>query len=258
LQFSAETIKDLNQLSICCGQRSRSKLIHLQLNDYLNCQCRCSIPLILLMMQDEQLLTLNFKSFQRACDCMVCWKWLSCFDEVQVHLAMIMGIWGWCGMNCVTAAWRHWEVQRIWSDVRSIIWFDGQVVWGIVTLDDVAWLDWYRLLLVVCNVMGSDSDSSLEHEEWFKGSRHIVFKESVVGTGGFRFLLSLLVLLNSNASCDFETASTIVLSWFPQKDNGFCCLIFWSQIIVMNITYIRPRPLQWQPIKQPKTMMHQS
>jgi hypothetical protein len=31
-------------------------------------------------------------------------------------------------------------------------------------------------------------------------------------TGGFPFLLSLLVLLYSKASYDFETASTVVLS----------------------------------------------
>jgi len=42
--------------------------------------------------------------------------------------------------------------------------------------------------------------------------RRIVYKESVVGVGGFPFLLSLLVLLYSKASYDFETASTVVLS----------------------------------------------
>jgi len=37
-------------------------------------------------------------------------------------------------------------------------------------------------------------------------------KRGVVGIGGFPFLLSLLVLLYSKASYDFETASTLVLS----------------------------------------------
>jgi len=38
-----------------------------------------------------------------------------------------------------------------------------------------------------------------------------VYTESVVGVGGFPVLFSLLVLLNSNVSYDFETASTLVL-----------------------------------------------
>ena len=51
-----------------------------------------------------------------------------------------------------------------------------------------------------------------EHEEWFEGGERIVYKESVVGVGGFPFLLSLLVLLYRKASYDFETVSTLVLS----------------------------------------------
>jgi hypothetical protein len=55
-------------------------------------------------------------------------------------------------------------------------------------------------------------DGTLEHEEWFGGGRRIVYKERLVGVGGFPFLLSLLVLLYSKASYDFETVSTLVLS----------------------------------------------
>jgi len=65
---------------------------------------------------------------------------------------------------------------------------------------------------VVCKIMSWDSDGTSEHEEWFEGGRRIVYKESVVGVGGFPFLMSLLVLLYSKASYDFETASTLVLS----------------------------------------------
>jgi hypothetical protein len=65
---------------------------------------------------------------------------------------------------------------------------------------------------VVCKIIGWYSDGTSEHEKWFEGGRRIVYKESVVGVGGFPFLLSLLVLLYSKASYDFETASTLVLS----------------------------------------------
>ena len=65
---------------------------------------------------------------------------------------------------------------------------------------------------VVCRIIEEYSYGTLEHEEWFEGGRRIVYKDSVVGVGGFPFLLSLLVLLYSKASYDFETASTLVLS----------------------------------------------
>jgi len=65
---------------------------------------------------------------------------------------------------------------------------------------------------VVCKIMGWDSDGTSEHDEWFEGGRRIVYKESVVGVGGFPFLLSLLVLLYSKASYNVETASTPVSS----------------------------------------------
>jgi hypothetical protein len=64
---------------------------------------------------------------------------------------------------------------------------------------------------VVCKIMGEDSDGILKHGEWFEDGRQIVYKESVVGVGGFPFLLSLLVLLYSKASYDLETASTFVV-----------------------------------------------
>jgi hypothetical protein len=79
---------------------------------------------------------------------------------------------------------------------------------------------------VVCMIMGEDSDGTLEQEEWFEGGRRIVYKESAVGVGGFPFLLSLLVLLNSKASHDFETASTHVLSGFPRNEPRASCPAF--------------------------------
>jgi len=65
---------------------------------------------------------------------------------------------------------------------------------------------------MVCNIIEWDSDGTSEHEEWFEGGRQNVYKESIVGIGGFPFLLSLLVLLYSKASYDFETVPTLVLS----------------------------------------------
>ena len=69
---------------------------------------------------------------------------------------------------------------------------------------------------VVCKIMGRDSDGTSEHEGWFEGGRRIVYKESVDSVGGFPFLFSLLILLYSKASYDFETVSILVLS----------CLVF--------------------------------
>jgi len=67
-------------------------------------------------------------------------------------------------------------------------------------------------MLRVYNIMGWDSDATSKHGEWFEGGRRIVYKESVVGVGGFHCLLALLVLLYSKASYKFEIASTLVLS----------------------------------------------
>ena len=65
---------------------------------------------------------------------------------------------------------------------------------------------------MVCKIMGSGLDGTSEHQEWFEDGRRTVYKESIVGVGGFTFLLSLLVLMYSKASHDFETALTLVLS----------------------------------------------
>jgi hypothetical protein len=65
---------------------------------------------------------------------------------------------------------------------------------------------------MVCRIMGCDSDGTSKYEELFEGGRQTVYKDSVVGIEGFPFLLSLLVLLYSKASYDFETASTGVMS----------------------------------------------
>jgi hypothetical protein len=76
----------------------------------------------------------------------------------------------------------------------------------------------------VCKIIGWDSNCKLEYEEQFEGGRRIVYKERVVGIGGFPFLLSLLVLLYSKASYDAETASTLVLSQSLERNFEWCVL----------------------------------
>jgi hypothetical protein len=71
---------------------------------------------------------------------------------------------------------------------------------------------------MVCRIMEWDSDGTLEHEEGFEGGRRIVYKETVVGVGGFPFLLSLLIFLYSNASYNFKTAWTRVFCWFSRYE----------------------------------------
>jgi hypothetical protein len=78
----------------------------------------------------------------------------------------------------------------------------------------------------------------LEHGEWFDDGRRIVYKESVVGVGGFPFLLSLLILLYSKASYDFETTSNLVLSALDFLETNIELLAqFLISYFVINITY---------------------
>jgi hypothetical protein len=77
--------------------------------------------------------------------------------------------------------------------------------------------------------MGCDSDGTSVHEEWFEGGRRSVYNERLVGVGGFPFLLSLLVLLYSKASYDFETVSTLVL---------FCRVLISSTLILSSLAQL--------------------
>ena len=49
--------------------------------------------------------------------------------------------------------------------------------------------------VVVCRIMGTDSDDTSAHGEWFEGGGRIVNQEKSFGIGRFLFVLSLLVLL---------------------------------------------------------------
>jgi len=79
--------------------------------------------------------------------------------------------------------------------------------------------------MVVCKIMRRDSDGTLKHGEWLEGGERVVYKESVVGVGGFPFLLSLLILLNSKASYDFDTASTPVMVLVSQNEYLVPCFV---------------------------------
>jgi len=61
LRFSADTIMYLQQLSKCCWRSRMCKLIKFRQNDCLSNHYGYSGPQILQMMQDEHLITLNFR-----------------------------------------------------------------------------------------------------------------------------------------------------------------------------------------------------
>jgi len=95
--------------------------------------------------------------------------------------------------------------------------------------------------------MGCDSDGTSEHEEWFEGGRRIVYKQSVVGIGGFPFVLSFLGLLYSKASYDLEPASTVVLTWFPWYELWVSSALFAISHLSFHY-HLRPTPpvtLEW-------------
>jgi len=89
--------------------------------------------------------------------------------------------------------------------------------------------------------MGWNLDGTSEHEEWFDGGRRFVYKESVVGVGGFPFLLSLLVLFYCKASYDFEPPLTLVLTWFTRYKLRASSALF--EISHLSFQYdLRPTP----------------
>jgi hypothetical protein len=61
LRFSTDTIRYLQLVSKCCRRSHMCKLIKFRLNDCLSNQYGYSGPRILQMMQDEHLITLNFR-----------------------------------------------------------------------------------------------------------------------------------------------------------------------------------------------------
>jgi len=68
---------------------------------------------------------------------------------------------------------------------------------------DMAWRYCQGIVLMVCKIMAGYSDGTFEHKRWWEGGRRGVYQERSFGVGGFPALLSLLVLLYSNASTTF-------------------------------------------------------
>jgi len=163
--------------------------------------------------------------------------------KIRRYLGIMTANFWRCGRNCVTEGWRNQETRRVWRDGGGIICRDKEVVWGVATSNNVAWLYWYRVLLVVCKIMGWDSDGILEHEEWFEDDRWIVYKESVVGVEGFPLLLSLLVLLYKQSKLRLWNSFDCSPVLIPSKRISIFCLASRYNVIVTSITYAWPRPV---------------
>jgi len=67
-------------------------------------------------------------------------QWVSRRWEVERYLGIMEVDFWWCRRNCVTERRRRWKTQRERRDGVGIIWQDKEVVWGVATSDNVAWL----------------------------------------------------------------------------------------------------------------------
>ena len=128
---------------------------------------------------------------------------MSRLEVLLIDLRVLRNSIGWMAGIGVTERWRRgliWRqcgnMVRLWR--YNLLWW-GSGLWccdvgcyGMVVL--------IRVVLVVYMIMVGYSDGTLEHEGWFEGGRQSVYKERLIGVGGFPFLFSLLVLLYSKAS----------------------------------------------------------
>jgi len=93
----------------------------------------------------------------------------------------------------------------------------------------------------VCNIIGWDSDGTSEHEEWFESGRRIVYKESVIGVGGFPFLVSLLLLLYKQSKLrlwnSFDSCLVLI---FSIRTSSVLCLFSISHFSYQY--HLRPTP----------------
>jgi len=62
------------------------------------------------------------------------------FGKTWRYLGEVADMQRGCGRNCVTEKRRGWQMRRNWQHSGSIIWYNKEVSWGVVTLDDVVWL----------------------------------------------------------------------------------------------------------------------
>jgi hypothetical protein len=68
------------------------------------------------------------------------------------------------------------------------------------------------VLFRLCKRMLKDLNGTLEHKESLEGGRQTVFREKLLGIGGFPVVLSILVLKYSKGTENIKTSSTFVLS----------------------------------------------
>jgi len=114
--------------------------------------------------------------------------------------------------------WRCWEMWR-WYSILVLWWLNSLTwkgnsrrYWNIGWFGGVVSI---RVVLIVSQILEDDLDGKLKHEEWFIVGRHTVYKERLFGVGGFPFLLSLYILLNTK----------VVLATVPFSDCFYysCC-----------------------------------
>jgi hypothetical protein len=155
------------------------------------------------------------KEFEPLGQCAAC---VTGLGKIRVYLGIRVNLQEGCGRICVMEWQRLWKMWKKGWPGGGICLFGQDVGWGVATSAVMASFYWYGVVLVVAIITAWDSDGQSEHGEWFEGGRGIVYTESVVGVGGFSFLLSLYVPLYSEASYNFETAPTIGLCWFSRYE----------------------------------------
>lgn len=124
----------------------------------------------------------------------------------------------------------------LWSGCGIIYW-DKIVGWGVATLDDVVWLCWSQSQW---GHVSSWETIWMGHQNMGNHSRvpdELYILWGLFGVGGFPYLLSLLVLMYSKQTDDFDTASTFTLTL--NLDTNFKCYC-----LVSNMTWVQPHPLR--------------
>lgn len=150
-----------------------------------------------------------------------------------------------CGDNWVTKRCRCWWIWRWHQDAvgcwHYIIMYDKQVGWGVAKSEDVTWLCWWEL----CWWWVTSWEKIGELHQCIRNDFRMADKWNInrgcVGVQGFSFCLSLLVLLRSKVSYDFETDSILALSWVPGDESRVSLDSFLISHCVTNISYVWPR-----------------
>jgi len=115
---------------------------------------------------------------------------LSRLWNISGYLRIIIAIREGCRMHRVTESQPRRERLR-WCQ-HVIRWWRYKMLWeeSGVSCCDVGQrrvVVKISVMMVVCEIMGCDSDCTSKHEEWFECGRRTVCTGSVVGVGGFPF-----------------------------------------------------------------------